>query len=279
MGQGAASPPTARALDVVELLAARSTPIRLADLSRDLGITTATAHAIVTTLCERGWAVRDPRTRSIAVGPALQLAAVRADAARPVAQAAREAAAALGAEFGYDTSVTERIGTSLLLTFYERSDGEPASSAMGDRIPFAAPFGAGFAAWATRDDQRAWIEHTARDNAALTDRLAQVLADTRERGYSLERMTPALAQTAQLVAEMSGDQWAHDFRRVVQEALLEVATDDDNAPPVFGIVAPVFDANGIAVLNVGVHPYRELSARQLARIGARVVAATRTLSA
>lgn len=279
MGQGAASPPTERALDVIELLATRTVPVRLAELSRELGITAATAHAIVATLCARGWAVRDPRTKALSLGPALQLTAARADTARPTAHAARLLAEGLAAEFGYDTSVTERIGASLQLTFYRRGDGEPTSSAMGDHIPFAAPFGAGFAAWAPEPDQRAWIEQTARVNSALTERLEQVLADTRTRGYSLERMTPALARTAQLMDALGGDRWAQDFRRVVQEALLEVATDDEHAPPVFGIVAPVFDAHGIPALNIGVHPYRELTARQLARIGARVVAAAGSIRA
>lgn len=65
----AGSPPTARVLDVLELLAQHAragTSPRLSDLVRDLGLTQATAHAIMATLCDRGWAIRDPSCRSCA---------------------------------------------------------------------------------------------------------------------------------------------------------------------------------------------------------------------
>jgi DNA-binding IclR family transcriptional regulator len=56
-----ASPPTGRVLDVLELLAQRDRDgPRLTDVIEELGITRATAHSILTTLCDRGWASRDP---------------------------------------------------------------------------------------------------------------------------------------------------------------------------------------------------------------------------
>ncbi|MBZ4561135.1 helix-turn-helix domain-containing protein, partial [Mycobacterium avium] len=48
-------------LDVVELLArSPSARLRFSDVVRELGLTQATAHAILKTLCDRGWASRDP---------------------------------------------------------------------------------------------------------------------------------------------------------------------------------------------------------------------------
>ncbi|MFN8027442.1 MAG: helix-turn-helix domain-containing protein [Acidimicrobiia bacterium] len=276
-GRGSPSPPTDRALDVIELLARRTTPIRLADLGRDLGITTATAHAVVTTLCERGWAVRNPHTKAVSLGPGLERAAATAVTARPTAHALRLVADELADEFGFDASVTERAGDSLVLTYYVALDRETTTGAMGDRIPFTAPFGAGFAAWAPDTDQRAWVEQTARDNAALGERLEQVLTATRARGFSLERMTPTLARTLQLVDTLGDDRWAQDFRRVVEDAMLEMTTTD--TAPVFGIVAPVLDDHGIAVFNVGVHPYRTLPAKRLERVGTRVAEAARSIRA
>ncbi|HXO78642.1 MAG TPA: helix-turn-helix domain-containing protein, partial [Mycobacterium sp.] len=43
-------------LDVIELLAAATEErLRFSDVVRELGLTQATAHAILTTLSDRGW--------------------------------------------------------------------------------------------------------------------------------------------------------------------------------------------------------------------------------
>jgi DNA-binding IclR family transcriptional regulator len=265
VGQGSAgSPPTDRALDVIELLARRHHPVRL---------------AIVATLCDRGWAARDPHDKSLSLGPALQVAAAKADDARPLAHATRLLAAQLAEDLDYAASVTERVGDSLLLTFFEGYESEPPIFGLGELIPFAAPFGATFAAWAPEPERRRWVERTARDNVELRERLHLILEMTKARGYSVERMTPALTRTAQLMDALGGDDWAQDFRRVVEEALLEVATaslasePDVEGPPIMAIVAPVFDDHGMPVLNVGIHPFRTLSATQVERLGRRLASA------
>ena len=86
---------------------------------RKLGLTQATAHAILTTLCDRGWASRDPVDKTFSLGPALAAVAARVDTARPLAHTARAAALQLAAEFGYAASVVERFGDSLVITAFE----------------------------------------------------------------------------------------------------------------------------------------------------------------
>lgn len=145
-------------LDVVELLArSGSARLRFSDVVRELDLTQATAHAILKTLCDRGWASRDPIAKTFALGPALAVVAARTDTARPLAHAARSAALRLSGEVGYACSVVEKFGDSLVVTAFE---GEPAtqpSGIPGDRIPYAPPFGVAMAAWDTDDEQRAWI--------------------------------------------------------------------------------------------------------------------------
>jgi hypothetical protein len=52
-------------LDVVELLAGSGKDrLRFSDVVRELGLTQATAHAILTTLCDRGWANRGSTPRA-----------------------------------------------------------------------------------------------------------------------------------------------------------------------------------------------------------------------
>ncbi|PRC47780.1 transcriptional regulator, partial [Mycobacterium sp. ITM-2017-0098] len=59
----AGSAPTSRVVDVVELLCRPGHErLRFSDVVARLGLTQATAHAILTTLSERGWVTRDPST-------------------------------------------------------------------------------------------------------------------------------------------------------------------------------------------------------------------------
>ena len=59
-------------LDVIELLAAATEDrLRFSDVVRELGLTQATAHAILTTLSDRGWINRDPIDKTFSLGPAV----------------------------------------------------------------------------------------------------------------------------------------------------------------------------------------------------------------
>ena len=92
---------------------------------RELDLTQATAHAILKTLCDRGWASRDPVAKTFALGPALAVVAARTDIARPLTHAARAAALRLSGGVGYAGSVVERFGDSLVITAFE-GDGHRA---------------------------------------------------------------------------------------------------------------------------------------------------------
>ena len=66
------SPPTRRVVAVVELLAqAAATPLTLAEICRELGISRSTGHAILATLCACDWILRDPLSGRYALGPGL----------------------------------------------------------------------------------------------------------------------------------------------------------------------------------------------------------------
>ena len=163
-------------LDVIELLAATTEDrLRFSDVVRELGLTQATAHAILTTLSDRGWVNRDPIDKTFSLGPALAVVATRVETARPLAHSARITALNLAGEFGYATSVVERLGDSLVITAFEDA-GRRSGGAPGERIRYAPPFGVAFAAWDTPEEQRAWIERSAAANDVLTRRLEKVLA-------------------------------------------------------------------------------------------------------
>lgn len=277
--RGSTSAPTARVLDVVELLArAGDARLRFSDVVRELGLTQATAHAILKTLCDRGWASRDPVSKTFTLGPALAVVAARTDAARPLAHAARAAVLRVLAEVGYAGSVVERFGDSLVITAFEGDAATEPSGLPGDRIPYAPPFGVAFAAWDTPDGQRDWIRRGAGSDSERARRLDGVLARTRQRGFDVDCTTPALAQAAQLVGALQGDEMPASVRQLMDQLLVEFTASgalfedsaDDAAPSVATIAAPVFDHGGRVGLIVAVHPLCDLSRRQIQTVGRRL---------
>lgn len=271
--RGSRSAPTARALDVIELLARPGNEtLRFSDIVRELELTQATAHAILKTLWDRGWVSRDQTDKTFTLGPALALVAERVDAARPVVVAARMAIQRLSAEIGYPASVVEQVGATLVITAFEGG----AASAPGDRIPYAPPFGVAFAAWDTPDGRQDWIARAASSNAELAQRLEQVLDHTRERGFDIDWTTPALAQAAQLMG--TATDLPESVRQLMERLLVEFTTigllESSETRPVATIAAPVFDQHGRVALIVAVHPLRPLAIGEINEIGARLVAET-----
>lgn len=273
-------------LDVVELLAGPDNDgLRFSDVVRELGLTQATTHAILTTLCDRGWASRDPVDRTFSLGPALAVVAARTDAARPLAHAARTAALQLAKELGYAGSVVERFGDALVITAFEDA-GRRSGGAPGDRIRYAPPFGVAFAAWDGDEQQRAWIARSAATNSALARRLEEVLRRTRERGFDVDCTTPALTRATQVVGTLPSDGLPAHVREITDQLLVEFTTigflsDDDNArraQPVATIAAPVFDRRGRVPMIVAVHPLQALTRKRIDSIGRRLVAVTGAIS-
>ncbi|MEV0671471.1 helix-turn-helix domain-containing protein [Mycobacterium sp. NPDC050441] len=265
-------------LDVIELLAGSvDERLRFSDVVSALHLTQATAHAILTTLCDRGWLIRDPVDKTFALGPGLAVVAARTEAARPLAHAARLAARELSQHFGYAASVVERAADELVITAFEGAGRQP-SSAPGDRIRYSPPFGAAFAAWDTPAEQRAWIGRAPTAGDALTERLVEVLAQTRDRGFDVDWTTPDLTRAAQVVGTLSSDGLPDHVRGITDQLLAEFTTiglapagDAEGKPqPVATIAAPVFDVDGRVALILSVHPLRAMTARQVDTAGQRV---------
>lgn len=282
--RGSTSAPTTRVLDVLELLAEPGKEhLRFSEIVRELGLTQATAHSILKTLCDRGWVSRGPVDKVFSLGPAINLVAARADAAHPVAHAARLAVHTLNKRSGFAASALERIETTLVITSFEGGDGKHRPRAPGDRIPYVPPFGLAFAAWDTAAEQRAWISRATGDDSVLAARLELVLARTRQRGFEVDWTTPALTQAAQMVTALPSDGLPPQVRHIIDQLLVEftnigVLTEGDEAGPprpVATIAAPVFDEAGRVLLVVALHPLRALTMLQIEKLG-RLLVSTAT---
>jgi DNA-binding IclR family transcriptional regulator len=285
--RGSTSAPTARVLDIVELLArSANTRLRFSDIVRELDLTQATAHAILKTLCDRGWASRDPVAKTFTLGPALAVVAARTDTVRPLAHAARTAALRLSREVGFAGSVVERFADSLVVTAFEGDPATQPAGIPGDRIPYAPPFGVALAAWDSEEERRAWIRRGAGNNTDRIARLERVLEHTRERGFDVDWTTPALAQAVQVVGTLDSNEMPTPVRHIVDQLLVEFTTigflSDDNPgrrkQPVVTIAAPVFDHRRQVALMVAVHPLCPLSARQIRVIGKKLTDETAAIT-
>src|SRR5690348_14415839 len=145
--RGVTSAPAERVLDVVELLSRpESGGHRFSDVARELGLSQATAHSILKTLCDRGWATRDPISKKFVLGLTVALIAERFEATRPLQAVAREAIRRLAETTHMPASVVERAGDELVITAFETPDGSTKPVASHERIPYAPPFGIACAA-------------------------------------------------------------------------------------------------------------------------------------
>lgn len=269
--RGVTSAPAERVLDVVELLSRSDTGgHRFADVARELGLSQATAHSILKTLCDRGWATRDPLSKKFELGPTVTLIAERFQAARPLLAVAREAIRRLAEATGAPASVVERTGDELVITAFETPHGSTKPVASHERIPYAPPFGIACAAWDVPSEQESWIQRGAAADTSLAERLRTVLAQTRDRGYDVDWMTPALAQAAQAIETLSTETVPHNLRSVVDQLRVEFISanllSDDSAAdplPVATISAPVLDERGHVRLILGCHPLRAMTMSEI----------------
>ena len=269
--RGATSAPAERVLDVVELLSRpESGGHRFSDVVRELGLSQATAHSILKTLCDRGWATRDPISKKFDLGPAVALVADRLEAARPLLAVAREAIRRLVDATSAPASVVERTGDELVITAFETPDGSTQPVASLDRIAYAPPFGIACAAWDIPSEQESWILRGTAGDPSLAERLHTMLAQTRDRGYDVDWMTPALAQAAHAIETLSNETVPQNLRSVVDQLRVEFisanllsADSARDALPVATISAPVLDERGHVRLILGIHPLRVMTTSEI----------------
>jgi DNA-binding IclR family transcriptional regulator len=263
-------------VNVIELLAERHpVPTRLSDVVHALGLNKATAHAILTELCDAGWVTRDPVDKGFFIGGGLGRVAGQIDQSRSVVLAAAAAVAAVGREFGCAASVSERVGDSLVISAFIAGGGDRWSVSVGDRLPFAAPFGPAYAAWAPEAQRRAWVERSGVDTAAFAARLGEQLEQIRADGYSVERLSPETVSAIPIMTRLHADAASASMREHLDEILVELS----GAVPLSGSVqsrpqqyvgaisAPIFDDRGRVRFNMCVHPFTTMSSQRVEHIG------------
>ncbi len=180
------SPPTARAMDVLETLADSPGGCTSAELAKACRISTSTCALVLAELERRGWvARRDDRRYVLGSGLFHLVHGLRTQF--PLLDRGRNALGFLHDTLGAGCSMS-RIGDRHLTTVDAVGHGTDGEHAVGQRFPIDPPFGLVAMAW--RDDEfvEGWLHRVRpRLTRAEVAEHQRVLADIRARGYGAWR--------------------------------------------------------------------------------------------
>ncbi|ORV41196.1 IclR family transcriptional regulator [Mycolicibacter engbaekii] len=268
------SPPTERVMRILELLA--TDPERhctLSEISQTLDISHGTCHAILTTLANRQWIVRDRHSGGYSWGPAL------AALARPVnKQAYRPELQRLFAAVGRQVILGVRQGATVVVTDAVGESIAGLRLGPGFRMPLVAPFCREFIAGASGQVKRDWLSGLGAPSPRLRRRLTAVLDEVGGRGYAIDRMSREYVRVYSALQALAADGEPDEITARVATAFADL-TEVDYLPdelagtaahPIASVSAPVRDLDGTVAMSVGVAPFAALTATEVADLGAAV---------
>lgn len=259
------SPPTSRVVAVVELLAARGTPLTAATIAQSLELSRSTVGAILSSLDRHGWVSRQPDL-SYHLGPALSRIGQSAPAVLAGSQAVGEELDRLATRTECGAALTALGGDELAFVAVAGGKGLiPAGIQDGTRIPLLPPAGAALIAHAPGAAQKIWLDRGAPDRRA---EFRDVLATIRTIGFCAWSLRPgaltALSVLSDVVHHLADRPANDDLRGRVLGLLGDVTgnahTEDAlNSPASLSLgylSAPVRAPDGHAVYEIQIGPLR-----------------------
>lgn len=264
------SPPTLRAVAVVEYLTVRDRPQSSAEIADGLGLSRSTVGAILAALDERGWVTRLP-DRTYQLGPALIAISERARPALPrpgilddeLDRLARRVGCAVGLS-------TVHRGQLIVVAVTVHEGRVPAGISSGTRLPLAPPGGATVVAHSDAAVQQRWLQRAEPD---ARPGLRDLLADVRDSGVAVWGAGAANIDTVDVIADvvafLSNDPATAELRSRVVRLLSTLngapyrpaELDADATLPVSVLGAPIFDGGGAARWELQIGPFRPAVAR------------------
>lgn len=283
---GRASPPTARVVAVLDFLARHpQEQFGLSELARRLDLSKPTCLGIVTTLAEAGYLVRDAAEKTYRLGPRLITLGHTAQESMRISPAARAELRRLSETFNATAALSAVIDDRITLLELVAPPGSPEPVQVGQSYPFAPPVGLMFVLW----DERAVRDWLGKDPTIplRTDsaRLERVIAECRESGYLVERLTPGGRRLYAMMAGMSSN--LPDELRVLLGELVSDIGERVYLPSESGgrskhdisvIAAPVFDHHQRQVMVLSLQIGRALTDAEISKRARGLVAAAATLT-
>ena len=272
-----AAPAIDRCVAVLNHMAARPTrQFTLSELARDLDLNKATAHGMLNTLADAGYLIREPESKTYALGPALIALGNAALSSTPAARLAEPHMTALSEEFDLECVASAALADEIVIL---ARAGTPRPLGIniepGQRIPLAPPLGTVFVAWSGAEAIDRWLSHVGpHQSAADLDRYRDALATVRERGYSV-----ALGGEGQQRLVQALQEAGHGPSRGGEEyALVELA--GSTRYRINHIGAPVFDGRGQVALALFLIGFRgQIAAEEVPRYADRLLSAADAVTA
>lgn len=254
----------------------------LAEITRELGISRATGHAILTTLVTHRWIVRDAAAATYCFGPGI------ASMAKPASDRI------------FHGILQELAGSTATQVFLARRDasavvvvdaaGESASGMRidrGVRMPLVAPFGRDYIAWSPAGAQRAWLEGIGKPSTELRRRITAVLKEIRDRGYTVERLSREYLRVYTALRALGGEGEPDAITARLARAFADLTVIDvlgheltgGSTHSVATISAPILDEDGVVAMSISAAPFADLAAAGVETLGGQVRAAARRIEA
>jgi DNA-binding IclR family transcriptional regulator len=281
------SPPTDRVVGILEALAADPTSsLTITDLARRLGLSVATCHAIVTSLATSGYLTRSTSGKRYSLGPRLLALGLAAQRSVVPDNSVRDLMDDLSKVTGCLCSIRAHVDDEILVMEHLGEGSSPMHEHVGDRYPFAPPFGLSFVIWGDEGLAERWMSRApVKPSPTDTKRLARLVSSSRGRGYAVHKGLSASRRRlhSALMAATEDDLRDEPLRGLVSQVLkaawIGAYVLDDLGPldpiSVSSISAPIFGANGNATWMAEIHLNRsDMSVaevddygRQLAAVG------------
>ncbi|BBX84751.1 IclR family transcriptional regulator [Mycolicibacterium aubagnense] len=284
---GRASPPTARVVAVLDFLASHPhEQFGLSELARRLDLSKPTCLGIVTTLADAGYLVRDAAEKTYRLGPRLITLGHTAQESMRISPAARAELRRLSEAFNATAALSAVIDDRITLLELVAPHGSPEPVQVGQSYPFAPPVGLMFVLW----DERAVRDWLAKEPTIplRTDsaRLERVIAECRESGYLVERLTPGGRRLYAMMAGMSSN-LPDELRVLLGELVSDIGervylpseSSGRTKHDISVIAAPVFDHHQRQVLVLSLQIGRALTDAEISKRARGLVAAAATLTA
>lgn len=277
-----ASPPTERVIAIAQLLGLQpARAFTLTEIARELGISRATGHSILSTLVEHQWVVRDA-TAAYSWGPAI------ASLARPSRDRTHHAILRELAECTATQVFLARRDVNTIVVV--DTAGESASGLRvepGLRLPLVAPFGRDYLAWSSTSAQQTWLKGIGKPSGAFSRRITAVLAEIRARGYTIERLSREYVRVYTALRALGGldepdaitTQLARAFADLTVIDVLRAELSEHDTHSIATISAPVFDEDGVVTMSVTAAPFDQIPAAVAEQLGADVKAAATRIQA
>jgi DNA-binding IclR family transcriptional regulator len=260
---------------------------KLADITRSVGISHASAHAVLASLEQQGFVRRNDRDRTFSLGPTLIGLGVAARRGLPVVDVARTHMQRLSDELALECHAGVHVADQIIVV--ARTGARPPFGVgveVGQRLPLVPPLGTPYVAWSGAQAIEAYLRRAAPEcGPDELERYRQAIETVRQRGYAVALDAATRQRFGELAAELARSP-AADLRSLELAAqnllgadYLLVELEGAASYDVTGISAPVFGPDGSVVLVVGLVGFgRGLPASRIPEVAERVMATTSAIT-